>query len=91
MYVGLRCYSIIEQLVECNFECGDDFNNLQLQSTIHKEMVCPSEALELELRGLYHDPRRFFIPQKIRDIDFIAPSACPNVECRTSNFEETVH
>ena len=54
--LGPRYHSIIERLVECDFGCGDDLNNLQLQSAILKEVICPLEALEQKLRGLYHYP-----------------------------------
>ena len=54
--LGPRYHSIIERLVECDFGCGDDLDNFQLQTAIHKEVICPLESLEQRLRVLYHDP-----------------------------------
>lgn len=51
--LGPRYHNVVERLVECDFGCGDDLANRQLQAAIHDEVVCPLEQLEQGLRKLY--------------------------------------
>ena len=51
--LGPRYHKIVERLLECDFACGDDLSNRQLQAAVHNEVICPLEQLEQGLRKLY--------------------------------------
>ena len=53
--LGTRYHKIVERLVECDFGCGEDLRNRQLQAAIHNEVICPLDQLEQGLRRLYLD------------------------------------
>ena len=54
--MGIKYDKIIERLVECDFGCGDDLNNVQLQAALHNEVVFPLEQLDQKLRDLHFEP-----------------------------------
>ena len=51
--MGGTYHKIVEQLVECDFGCGTDLNNPQLQAAFHNEVICPLEKIEQKLRDFH--------------------------------------
>ena len=43
---------IVEQLIECDFGCGDDLNTVRLQTAVHRNVICPLDELESGIRKL---------------------------------------
>ena len=50
--MGPRYDSIVEQLIECDFGCGDDLNTVRLQTAVHRNVICPLDELESGIRKL---------------------------------------
>ncbi|CAF9920614.1 MAG: hypothetical protein ALECFALPRED_001583 [Alectoria fallacina] len=53
--MGTTYHKIIERLVECDFGCGTDLNDPQLQAAFHRDVICPLEKLEQKLREFHID------------------------------------
>ena len=47
--VGPTYRKVVEKVVECDFGCGVDLNDPQLQAAFHHEVICPLEKLEQKL------------------------------------------
>ena len=51
--------NIVKKLLQCNFGCGDDLNDLELQVLFYKDVVCELDRLEQAFRelcvGVRHD------------------------------------
>ncbi len=43
---------IVEKLVECDFGCGTDLTNVDLQAAIHDHVICPLEEMERGMAAL---------------------------------------
>ena len=50
--MGPRYDTIVEQLIECDFGCGDDLSTVRLQTAVHRNVICPLEELENGIRKL---------------------------------------
>lgn len=50
--MGPRYDSIVEQLIECDFGCGDDLSTVRLQTAVHRNVICPLDELESGIRKL---------------------------------------
>ena len=50
--MGPRYDSIVEQLIECDFGCGDDLSTVRLQTAVHRNVICPLDELENGIRQL---------------------------------------
>ncbi|KAL6720531.1 hypothetical protein ACLMJK_002455 [Lecanora helva] len=48
--MGGRYHQVVEKLVECDFGCGTDLGNPQLQAAFHSEVICPLAGLEQKFR-----------------------------------------
>lgn len=53
--MGSHYHKIVERLVECDFGCGTDLNNPQLQAAFHRDVICPLEKLERKLHEFHFD------------------------------------
>lgn len=53
--MGSTYHKIIERLVECDFGCGTDLNDAQLQAAFHRDVICPLEKLERKLHDFHFD------------------------------------
>ena len=53
--MGATYHKVVEKLVECDFGCGVDLNDPQLQAAFHHDVVCPLEKLEQKLRAFHLD------------------------------------
>ena len=53
--MGATYHQIVEKLVECDFGCGNDLNEPQLQAAFHHEVICPLVKLEQKLREFQLD------------------------------------
>ncbi len=53
--MGSSYHKIIERLVECDFGCGTDLNDPNLQAAFHRDVVCPLERLEQKLHEFHFD------------------------------------
>lgn len=53
--MGKTYHKIIERLVECDFGCGTDLNDPQLQAAFHRDVICPLEKLEQKLHDFHFD------------------------------------
>ncbi len=53
--MGIKYDRIVQQLVECDFGCGRDLGKIELQVAIHRDVICPLEKLEQQLRALQLD------------------------------------
>ena len=53
--MGSSYHKIIERLVECDFGCGTDLNDPELQAAFHRNVVCPLERLEQKLHEFHFD------------------------------------
>ena len=42
--MGSTYHKIVERLVECDFGCGTDLNDPQLQAAFHRDVICPLET-----------------------------------------------
>ena len=51
--IGIKCYNIMKQLIECVFPCGANLKNNQLQAFFHRDVICPLDNLEKGLQNLY--------------------------------------
>ena len=51
--MGGRYHKIVERLVECDFACGADLSDPQLQSAFHNDVISPLEELERTLKELH--------------------------------------
>ena len=48
--MGGKYHKVVEKLVECDFGCGTDLEDPQLQAAYYGEVICPLETLEQKLR-----------------------------------------
>lgn len=46
---------IVKKLLQCDFGCGDDLNDPELQALFHRDVVCELERLEQGFRALQID------------------------------------
>ncbi len=53
--MGSSYHKIIERLIECDFGCGTDLNDPELQAAFHRDVVCPLERLEQKLHEFHFD------------------------------------
>ena len=53
--MGGTYHKIVERLVECDFGCGRDLNDRQLQLAFHRDVICPLEKLEQKLHEFHLD------------------------------------
>ncbi|KAK4695027.1 hypothetical protein P7C71_g2647, partial [Lecanoromycetidae sp. Uapishka_2] len=53
--MGGKYHNIIQKLVKCDFGCGTDLNDIELQAAFHNEVICPLEKLENDLRQFHFD------------------------------------
>ena len=53
--MGPTYHKVVEKVVECDFGCGVDLNDPQLQAAFHHDVICPLEKLEQKLRDFYLD------------------------------------
>ena len=53
--MGGSYHKIVERLVECDFGCGNDLSDLQLQVALYKDVICPLERLERKLHDFHLD------------------------------------
>ena len=51
--MGGSYHKIVERLVECDFGCGNDLSDLQLQVALYKDVICPLERLEQKLHEFH--------------------------------------
>lgn len=51
--MGGSYHKIVERLVECDFGCGNDLSDLQLQLALYKDVICPLERLEQKLHAFH--------------------------------------
>lgn len=50
--MGPRYDGIVEQLIECDFGCGDDLSKDPLQKAVHRDVICELDELESGFREL---------------------------------------
>ena len=50
--MGATYHKVVEKVVECDFGCGEDLNDPQLQAAVHHDVIRPLEKLEQKLRDL---------------------------------------
>ena len=53
--MGGSYHKIVERLVECDFGCGNDLSDRQLQVALYKDIICPLERLEQKLHDFHLD------------------------------------
>ena len=53
--MGGSYHKVIERLVECDFGCGNDLSDTQLQMALYKNVICPLERLERKLHDFHLD------------------------------------
>ena len=53
--LGGSYHKIVERLVECDFGCGNDLSDLQLQMALYNDVICPLERLEQKLHDFHLD------------------------------------
>lgn len=53
--MGSSFHKIVERLVECDFGCGTDLKNPELQAAFHRDVICPLERLEQKLYEFHFD------------------------------------
>ena len=53
--MGGSYHKIVERLVECDFGCGNDLSDLQLQVALYKDVICPLGRLEQKLHDFHLD------------------------------------
>ena len=53
--MGNTYHKIIERLMECDFGCGTDLDDPQLQAAFHRDVICPLENLERKLHDFHFD------------------------------------
>ncbi len=53
--MGSTYHKVVERLVECDFGCGMDLSDPQLQAAFHRDVICPLEKLEQKLREFHFD------------------------------------
>lgn len=51
--MGGSYHKVVERLVECDFGCGNDLSDIQLQVALYKDVICPLERLEEKLRDFH--------------------------------------
>ena len=54
--MGGSYHKIVERLVECDFGCGNDLSDIQLQVALYKDVICPLERLEQKLHDFHFNP-----------------------------------
>ena len=50
--MGSSYSKIVKKLLQCDFGCGDDLNEPELQASYYKEVVCELDRLEQGFREL---------------------------------------
>ena len=50
--MGIVYSNIVKKLLQCNFGCGDDLNEPELQASYYKDVVCELDRLEQGFRKL---------------------------------------
>lgn len=53
--MGSTNHKIVEKLVECDFGCGMELDDPQLQAAFHRDVICPLEILEQKLHDFHFD------------------------------------
>lgn len=53
--MGATYHKIVEKLVDCDFGCGMDLSEPQLQAVFYRDVICPLEKLEQKLREFHLD------------------------------------
>ena len=53
--MGATYHKVVEKVVECDFGCGVDLNDPQLQAAFHHDVICPLEKLEQKLHEFHPD------------------------------------
>ena len=51
--MGNKYHRIVEKVVECDFGCGTDLKDPQLQAAFHRDVICPLERLEQDMQNLH--------------------------------------
>ena len=51
--MGGSYHKVVERLVECDFGCGNDLSDTQLQVALYKDVICPLERLEQKLHDFH--------------------------------------
>ena len=54
--MGGSYHKVVERLVECDFGCGNDLSDIQLQVALYKDVICPLERLEQKLHDFHLTP-----------------------------------
>ena len=54
--MGGSYHKVVERLVECDFGCGSDLSDIQLQVALYKDVICPLERLEQKLHDFHLTP-----------------------------------
>ena len=50
--MGSSYSKIVKKLLQCDFGCGDDLNEPELQASYYKDVVCELDRLEQGFRKL---------------------------------------
>ncbi|CAF9930721.1 hypothetical protein IMSHALPRED_008261 [Imshaugia aleurites] len=53
--LGRTYHKIVEKLVECDFGCGMELDDPQLQAAFHRDVICPLEKLVQKLHDFHFD------------------------------------
>lgn len=53
--MGSTYHKIVEKLVECDFGCGMELDDPQLQAAFHRDVICPLERLEQKLHDFHFE------------------------------------
>ena len=53
--MGATYHKVVEKLIECDFGCGMDLDDPQLQAAFHRDVICPLERLEQKLHEFHFD------------------------------------
>ena len=51
--MGGSYHKVVQRLVECDFGCGNDLSDVQLQMALYKDVICPLERLEQKLHEFH--------------------------------------
>jgi hypothetical protein len=52
-YLGERYLNIARKCIECDFSCGDDLTDENVQSAVYTEVVCGLESMLRDLKKLF--------------------------------------
>lgn len=53
--MGINYHKVVERLVECDFGCGTDLSEPQLQTAFYKDVIYPLESLQKKLHDFHLD------------------------------------